>query len=153
MKLSSKTRNLILVVGLIGPLLAYQACQAGNLQLEYVFPDGFRGLALIRENQNDGSPACEIPWLPRTEVCVLNFPASGVIHTQGVSPTTVWHRATARYANGTAIPVPNRAAGIIVAEDEVAVWYGQGVEGEGWLFVGTSDEFREFNIERSRPKY
>jgi hypothetical protein len=142
----------MVTIVLLAFMLLNQACQSGKLQVEYVFPDGFKGPVVIREHQPDGIAACEVPWLPRTEVCVLNFPASGTLNTQGDSPTKLWHIASARYANGTVIPVPNTPAGITVAKDEVAVWYGQGQQGEGWLFVGTGDEFTNFQDEKNRVK-
>lgn len=147
------TRCVIVTLVLSAGLLLNQGCSSGHLEVEFVFPDGFRGPAVIRENQSDGTPVCEVPWLPRTKVCVFGFPASGVLHTQGVSPTKNWHRASARYENGTAIPVSNKPGGVIVAKDEVAVWYGPALEGEDWLFVGTEDEFRKFKYEKERYKY
>ena len=61
---------------------------------------------MIRENQAAGIPACQVPWLPRTHVCVLNSPSSGVLNIQGASPGQFWHQASAHYADGTVIPIP-----------------------------------------------
>lgn len=143
------TNRFIVIVTLFAELCFNQACHSGKRQIEYVFPDGFRGPAVIRENQKDGIPACEVPWLPRTTVCTLRFPSSGVLNIQGESPGKLWHWAAAHYANGTVIPVPNTPAGVKVSKDEIALWtFGSVQNGEDWLFIGTEDQFRKFRDEK-----
>ena len=124
------------------------------MQIEYVFPEGFRGAAVIRENQQNGTPPCKLPSLPTTYQCVLEFPVSGVLNIQGESPGKVWHNALARYAGGTSIPVPYNTPGTDVSRETIALWtFGSVQQGEDWLFVGTEDEFRKFKNEKETYKY
>jgi hypothetical protein len=135
-------------------LLLFSACSSGKLDIEYVFPDGFRGGAVIRENRPNGIPACRQPSFWRNERCILKFPSSGVVEVQGPEPGTMWHSASARYENGTAIPVPYTTPGTKVPPGTLALWsFGSVQNGEAWLFIGTEEEFRKFRDEHTRYKY
>lgn len=142
----------VLACSLFGLLFA--SCQLGKMQIEYVFPEGFRGPAVIRENQQNGIQPCNLPSLPTTYQCVLEFPVSGVLNIQGESPGKVWHNASARYADGTLIPVPYNTPGSNVSKETIALWtFGSVQQGEDWLFVGNEDEFRRFKNEKETYKY
>ena len=146
-----RLNRLFVTLILFGELLFNQGCRYGTLQIQYIFPDGFKGPAVIRVNQNGGIPACDVPWLPRTQLCVLQFPSSGVLNIQDGSPGEQWHRASARYTNGSVIPVPDAASGVTVSKNEIALWaIGSVQNGEDWLFVGTEDEFRKFRDEKHK---
>jgi hypothetical protein len=131
---------------LLASIILYVGCLRGYITVEYVFPDGFRGPAIIRERQPDGVPECEKDYVRRgSHRCVLTFPSSGVLSTQGEAPITQdqWE-ASARYANGTAIPIPG-VPETTISSDQVALWsLGSIKEGENWLFVGTESEFFRF---------
>jgi hypothetical protein len=66
----------------------------------------------------------------------------------------MWHSASARYENGTVIPVPYTTPGAKVSPDTLALWsFGSVQNGEAWLFVGTEEEFGKFRDEHYRYKY
>lgn len=44
----------IFTFSMLAHMLIFAGCQFGTVEIEYVFPDGFRGAALIREKQTDG---------------------------------------------------------------------------------------------------
>ena len=142
--------NLFLVL-LLGSMILLTGCIRGYITVEYVFPEGFRGPAVIRVRQPSGIPACEQDYLrPGTNRCVLTFPPSGIMNTQGEAPVTQdqWH-ASARYANGTEIPISG-APQTKISSGQVALWsLGSIQEGENWLFVGTADEFERFRDKKN----
>jgi len=137
---------------LLAFLVLFVGCIRGYITVEYVFPDGFRGPAVIRVRQPDGVPECEKDYLRRgSHRCVLTFPPSGVLNTQGEAPITQdqWE-ATARYANGTAIPIPG-VPETSISSNQTALWsLGTIKEGENWLFVGTESEFIKFKEQQQR---
>jgi len=137
-----------------GLFLLFSACTNRNSQIEYIFPAGFRGGAVIRENRPTGVDACRRSWFPYTEHCILKFPSSGMLEVRGQSPGGTWHYASARYENGTVIPVPYTTPGEKFPSDTVALWaFGSIQNGEDWLFVGTEEEFRKFRDDRHKYKY
>ena len=146
-------KQLVIAIALLSELFLTTGCRSGKIQIEYIFPDGFRGAAVIRENQAAGIPSCETPWLPRTQICILKFPATGILDVQGDSPGKLWHWASARYVNGTAIPVPYTNPGVGVSKETIALWtFGSVQNGEDWVFVGTDDEFTKFRDEKFRTR-
>lgn len=148
--MSEKPRSF--AFALIGLLVVASGCTR-TIEIEYVFPNGFRGAAVIRENQPNGIPPCKLPALAGINHCVLNFPSTGVLNIQGDSPGTVWHTSSARYTNGMVIPVPYNTPGAHVSKETIALWTFGGVQyGEDWLFVGTEDEFRKFRDEKHSNK-
>lgn len=135
-------------------LLMFSGCTGRSVNIEYIFPDGFRGGAVVRENRPDGISACRQSWFPPRQRCIIKFPASGVVEIQSQAPEGTWHYASARYENGTAIPVPYMTPGAKLPPDTLALWaFGSIQNHEAWLFVGTEEEFRKFKDEHYRYKY
>jgi hypothetical protein len=147
-------KNRVFAFLLFSQVLHLAGCQLGKVQIDYVFPDGFRGAAVIREHQPNGISPCKFLSFPGTHRCVLNFPNSGILTIQDESPGTYWHNPSARYASGTVIPVPDSTRGIIVSNREIGLWtFGSVQNDEDWLFVGTEDEFMKFKEEKQAHKY
>src|SRR2546421_2759724 len=92
-------RKLITALLLIATVL-WSGCRAHSLTVEFVFPDGFRGVAKVRSGQTPG-----ITPVATNETITLVFPSSGVLDIQGKLPTLDWHKPIARYRNGKALPV------------------------------------------------
>src|SRR6266498_1355319 len=143
-------RQLPLTIVLLMAVFCVYACQLGSMKISYVFPDQFRGPAVIRENQPDGIVSCTVPLIPGTHDCVLNFPPSGVLSIKGQSPGRYWHEATARYGNGTKIHIPDSANKITIAKDQIGLWSYGSIQNGDWLFVGTEDEFVKFKEQKQR---
>jgi hypothetical protein len=143
---------MITFVSMANLLLMY-GCSRNATTVEYVFPDGFRGAAVIRENQPGGVPSCKSDYFfSRRPPCVLHFSNSGVLNIQGQSPTTQWHNASARYANGTVIPVSYSSPDFKVPKGEIALWSYAIQNGEDMLFVGTEDEFLKFRTDKQAAR-
>lgn len=145
----------IFAVLLLAQMVFYVGCIRGYITVEYIFPNGFQGPAVIRVRQSAGVPACEVDYLrPGSHRCVLTFPPSAVLNIQGEAPETQnQYHASARYANGTAIPIRG-VPQADVSNKTAAVWsLGFIREGEDWLFVGTEDEFMKFKEEKGTYKY
>jgi hypothetical protein len=145
----------ILIFSLFVQIALVVGCQLAHVEIEYVFPDGFRGGAVIRENQPDGVALCRIDaWLPGTHRCTVSMPSSGELKIQGESPDVLWHSASAHYASGKLIPLPNDNPRINDPEATIALWRpGQITPGEVWLFVGTKDECTKFLDEKHKIRY
>jgi hypothetical protein len=137
----------------MGLCLMFSACTR-NREIEYIFPDGFRGGAVIRENRPTGIPVCRQSWFLRNERCTIKFPSSGIVEVQGQAPEGMWHYASARYENGTVIPTPYTTPGANFPSNTLALWsFGSIQNGEAWFFVGTEEEFRKFRDDHHRYKY
>src|SRR5947207_12220946 len=108
-----RTPKASLFVALITGVL-WSGCSRHSLTVEFVFPDGFTGVAKLRSGQTPG-----IAPVTTNETITLVFPTSGVLDIKGNLPTLDWHMPIARYRNGNAIPVltpPNQ-----ISDDTVAL--------------------------------
>jgi hypothetical protein len=95
-----------------------------------VFPDGFRGVAILRWKQPDG-----IKLTPGELNYTLTIPASGVLPIQGKNLMVDWHIQQARYASGQPL-----AKGDQHTKDEEGVYlWDMGLNAdakESWYVVG-----------------
>ena len=118
-----------------------------SVTLEYVFPDGFSGIAKLCSNKPTG-----VTLVATNGVITLAFPPSGILDIKGKLPTLDWHRPIARYQNGKTIPVvtpPNK-----VSDDEIAL-RGLGLKNnvESWYLVGKFDEVRAALTQKNGFEY
>ena len=127
-------------------------CLHRDVELVYVFPDGFHGVAKIRSNRPTGVTLEARDEGMERRIITLEFPASGVLEIKGESPTLDWYSPSARYAGGKTIPV----AGVDkdVAKDVIAL-RGMGgiIDDEEWYVVGSFDDLFKANKERHAYKY
>lgn len=132
--------------------LLLTCCQRADMEIVYVFPEGFRGVAKIRSRRPEGLALRPQREGANRQVLTLQFPASGVLDIRGESPTLDWYSPSARYADGTAIPVAG--FGGKVAEDAVAL-RGMGgiINDEEWYVVGTFADQLKAAAERHAYKY
>ena len=114
--------------------LLFSVCGCSHsLTLEYVFPDGFSGIAKLRSNKPAG-----VSLVATNGFITLTFPPSGVLDIQGESPIHDWHNPIARYQSGETIPVvtpPNEVSNDAIALRSV----GSKNNVEDWYFVGKLD--------------
>lgn len=120
-----------LILGIIG------CREKPTPSITLVFPDGFRGVAILRWKQSDGLR------LPPSELnYTLNIPASGVLLIDGKNLMVDWYRQEARYASGQPIPQGDQHTrdeeGVYLWDmglnaDASECWYvvGQGKDREG----------------------
>jgi hypothetical protein len=134
-------RNVILVVLLLGiayfgffffgSFLSHQNAST----VDYVFPDGFSGIAKIRSVKSEG-----VTLVENNGVVTLDFPPSGVLEIKGKLPIFDWHKPVAHYQSGKTIPVatpPNE-----VSDNEIALRDVSGTKQntEEWYVVGKFSE-------------
>src|SRR4051812_43084960 len=95
-----RTPSLLSLVLLIA-LEIVAGCQKQPMTLEFVIPNGFSGVLKLRADAANG-----VELMPTNGAIKLVFPASGALDVKGELPTLEWHKATARFANETLIPIP-----------------------------------------------
>jgi len=112
------------------------ACSKRSLTVEFVFPDGFTGIAKVRSRQPSG-----ITLVRTNDSVILVFPRSGVVDIKGKLPTVAWHKLVARFQGGVALPVltpPNSVSDGVVALRPL----GLKDNVEDWYLVGKADQVR-----------
>jgi len=136
-----RLRNVILVVLLLGIayfgfffLVSFLSHQNAPI-IDYVFPDGFSGIAKIRSVKSEG-----VTLVENNGVITLDFPSSGVLEIKGKLPIFDWHKPVAHYQSGKMIPVvtpPNE-----VSDNEIALRDVGGTKQntEEWYVVGKFSE-------------
>jgi hypothetical protein len=113
-------------------------------ELIYIFPDGFRGIAIVRSNKPSG-----VSVKPSGGVVTLIFPASGILDIRGDDPIHDWHRPSARYVSGETIPAASANPDRPISDDVVGLRTvgskGESADGdeETWYVVGTFDELKK----------
>ena len=113
-------------------------CQNKSMTLEYVIPDGFSGIIKLRAGSADG-----IALTPTNGHLTLAFPASGTLVVRGRLPTLEWHKAVARFADGTPIQIPGPASAV---PDDVIALRGLGIKSnntESWYLVGKAEQMQD----------
>lgn len=86
----------ILLAGLVIVLNRHR-----RYDVEFVVPDGFHGIFVVKEDWKSGLPP------ERTDSIVRYvIPKSGVLITTDTSPLFVWHSESAKYSSGRRIPDP-----------------------------------------------
>src|SRR4051812_31469981 len=83
-------------------------CGKRSMTIEFVFPDGFTGIAKLRSGQPSGASLAA-----SNGIILLVFPPSGVLDVQGKLPTLDWHTPIAHFRNGDSIPIltpPNQVS-------------------------------------------
>lgn len=102
--------------------------------VHFVIPNGFKGPIRLTIDPITGKDV-----VPTNGQFVYAIPADGLVRVKSFEPFRVWHKETASYENGTAIPSEHQTwIGI--------VFYGGGENGQGmWWFVGTRTEFVHWN--------
>ncbi len=99
-----------------------------------VFPDGFRGVAILRWKQPEG-----IKLSPGELNYTLHIPSSGVLGIQGKNMMVDWHRQEARYASGRPLPQGDQHT---KDEESVYLWdMGLNADAsECWYVVGQAKD-------------
>jgi hypothetical protein len=125
-----------------------------SYQLVYIFPDGFKGAAVVRSNRPNG-----VSIAAKSGIVSLSFPASGVLEIQEDDPIHDWHRSMAKYVRGKKILVVGESGDGSVADDVIALRYA-GVKGEpakgteeSWYVVGTSEDAIKVKADVQRFQY
>jgi hypothetical protein len=110
-------------------------CTGGHITspIEYVLPDGYRGEFEIVESK-DGDP---LPIENGAEVC--HIPASGTLHIDTLESFRNYHRESARYVSGFALPI-RMTDEAERAPNEVCVYTLYGEHSRIMYFVGTHSE-------------
>jgi hypothetical protein len=111
-------------------------CGESAIQLQITVPNGYRGILKIYQNQTDG---IVIPI--KSGKIELNFDSRGILRLRGETPSLRWHTTSARYADGTEIPV------IEFPAETPATKFGlRGFGGvkndEDWYVIGTLDDVK-----------
>lgn len=126
------TKGQLILVLIVG--VAISSCSRRPNQVTYVFPDDFREVFIFRGGEDDGIVVSKVDGT-RT----FYIPPSGVLIVKGELPTRQWHTPSARYANGTPIPIYQPSNQL--SKDTVALrGLGTKNEKEDWFVVGTYDD-------------
>jgi hypothetical protein len=92
--------------------------------LEYVLPDGFRGVAVV-VGHSKGAPSPVI----KDGVVLLEFDDQGVCRVPDEGPRAGWYRPHARYRSGQVLPVINDGISEERNAGQVAVWENPALAG------------------------
>lgn len=151
------TRQIKTVLFLVLVLVSTSCFFDSSYQLVYIFPDGFKGAAVVRSNRPNG-----VPIAPRNGIITLSFPPSGVLDIQGDDPIHDWHLPIAKYVSGKKISVVGRSDDGSLAptpDDVIALRYA-GVKGESakgteesWFVIGTREDAIKVKAEVTRFHY
>jgi hypothetical protein len=148
-----KRINIVLL--LLSVVVVHTSCfWESSYKLAFIFPDGFKGPAVVRSNRPNG-----VPVKARNGIVTLSFPPSGVLEVQGDDPVHDWHRSVAQYASGKKISVVGESGDGPVPDDLVALRYagakGESSKGteESWYVIGTSEDARKVKAELQRFDY
>ena len=114
-------------------------CNSNNAsEIVLVFPDGFRGVAIIRASRPDG-----VPIESKNGVITLTFPRSGILDIKEAIPTFDWHRLSAKFANGEDIPIYDNDDQEVPVEKIALRSAGVVGKTEDWYVVGTYDDLKK----------
>ena len=152
MFMASRRIKAALFLGLIA--VSASCFSDSSYQLVYIFPDGFKGAAVVRSNRPNG-----LSIAAKDRIITLTFPPSGVLDIQGDDPIHRWHRSTAKYVSGQKISVVGESGDGPLADDVIALRYA-GVKGEpaksteeSWYVIGTSEDAMKVKAEVQRFDY
>jgi hypothetical protein len=112
-------------------------CANKTMTIEFIVPNGFSGILKLKSNPKEATDL-----KTTNNVISLVFPESGTLSIKGKSPTLVWHRPTARFADGTPIPIPTPSANV---PEEVVALRGLGLKNdntEAWYLVGKTSQMQ-----------
>lgn len=148
------TRRIKTVLLLVLVVVSSSCFFDSSYQLVYIFPDGFRGPAVVRSNRPNG-----VSIARKNGIITLSFPPSGVLDIQGDDPIHDWHRSMAKYVSGKKISVVGEGGDGSLADHVIALRYA-GVKGEtakgtgeSWYVVGTSEDAIKVKAEVERFHY
>ena len=148
------TRRIKTVLFLLLLVISTSCFFDSSYQLVYIFPDGFKGPAVVRSNRPDG-----LSIAAKNGVITLSFPSSGVLDIQGDDPIHDWHRSMAKYVSGKKISVVGESGDGSLADEVIALRYA-GVKGESakgteesWYVVGTREDAIKVKAEVERFHY
>jgi hypothetical protein len=124
-------------------LLISAGCDQSGAPVEFIVPNGFSGPVWVVEDAQRGRPIPKVGSRYRIEV-----PENGVVRVSSTQPLRQWHSESARYTDGTPLPVEH---GADVPELAVALrgGYGVGLSGSPTasflaFFVGTKAQGQKF---------
>jgi hypothetical protein len=106
-----------------------------NVIVEYVVPDGFRGIALVVEDASGDTPAVRTEG--RAEVYIYRVARDARLVTRDLRPFYTWHKVQARYYDGTKLPARGFDE---VGDNDVALVEISGNE----ILVGTVQDGKEY---------
>ena len=96
---SARAMMLMLVCASLVLLLSTCIDLGNDPNIEFVVPDGFHGVFVIKHDELAGTPPERSGNLIRYKI-----PKSGVLKTSDIEPLRVWHSESARYASGKKVP-------------------------------------------------
>jgi hypothetical protein len=113
--------------------LVYGYVNREGTPVHFVVQNGFKGPIRLPLDPIDGKDV-----VPTNGQFVYVIPADGLLRVKSFEPFRRWHKETASYENGSAIPSENQTwIGI--------VFFGGGENGQGmWWFVGTKTEYEHW---------
>jgi hypothetical protein len=109
--------------------------ERSGLPVEFIVPDGFHGIFVIKEDRNSGAKPEYVEGRVRYTV-----PVSGVLHTADVRPLRRWHSESAKYLGGKVIPNAMTAT----AEDHVLYPLTSDNDGQITYLIGTKHEYDKY---------
>ena len=107
--------------------LLFGCSERSGPPVEYVIPDGFRGLFRISPNPN----APPIPFVDGR--CIVDIPQSGLLLVRDMEPFRRFHSGAARYTSGALLPVAVSAS---TSEDIQLFYLSTDSDGNSWWLVG-----------------
>ena len=123
------------VIAIILLVIAIAGCSSHSPAVEYIFPNGFHGLAVIAEDKEYG-----LEIRPVDGKYTFEIPRNGKLVVKDLAPFNRWHKDFARYSNGEKIPdmtSTNNANNGFYGLGTVRSVQGLG----GYYFVGSKEEY------------
>jgi hypothetical protein len=121
-------RNLALALTV---LVCFAGCDLHDPTISFVFPDGFEGLARIKEDKSSKNEL-----LSHDSTYVIEFPREGEITVKDISVFSRWHKYTAIFKNGKNIPWEDQGAALQLYT--ITVPTDSGI----CIFVGSYEDYR-----------
>jgi hypothetical protein len=137
--------SLLLCVAVAALWIGYLYLDANRvIYMEIVFPDGFRGTAVVRFTERDG-----VYVKPDGDQYTFRIPESGELNVRNDNPQFRSRRESARYRNGQPIPIAYLTDERTIPQDDViAVWPLLFEGDDAGFFVGTRRERNDLQQKR-----
>jgi len=124
-------------------LFAMYGCVEQSKPFIVTIPLGFRGG--IRLDVGKANEVLGDPDTSDARAIEITVPPDGIVKLRGKSPYSIWVETRAKFSNGAVIPKARSEppGSPSLAPNIVKLW----VEIDGWLFVGTDDEFAQWVVD------
>jgi hypothetical protein len=106
-----------------------------HCSVEFVVPDGFHGIFVIREDTKQGLPPDR-----NGNVIRYHIPDSGVLITKDALPLDVWHSEKAMYQSGSYMPESPQHSG----SQNCLYGLATGSDGRSTWLIGTKLECNQY---------